>query len=207
MRAAAASTIPLISAVGHETDTTLIDFAADVRAPTPTAAAELAVPVRAELLAQTLDFERRTLRCFSKGMEDRRRHLAQLARVLPRRGDAVRHAAPAARPGQREAGTFLAPQSPGSQCRFQQDRRARLRDRLLRDRMAVCGERTAALGARAMRAEKARLDQARRHLTGLGPGVGFDFLPQGAGAGVRAGARRGRHGAPPRGSRFRAGNP
>src|SRR5947209_2445200 len=52
VRAAAASTIPLISAVGHETDTTLIDFASDMRAPTPTAAAEFAVPVRLQLLAR-----------------------------------------------------------------------------------------------------------------------------------------------------------
>src|SRR5690606_8347950 len=63
VRAAAASAIPLISAVGHETDTTLIDFASDMRAPTPTAAAELAVPVRGELLVRIDECGARVRRC------------------------------------------------------------------------------------------------------------------------------------------------
>ncbi|HVM21898.1 MAG TPA: exodeoxyribonuclease VII large subunit [Sphingomicrobium sp.] len=66
VRAAAQSPIPLISAVGHETDTTLIDHAADRRAPTPTAAAEIAVPVRAELFAALEELEHRARHCLSR---------------------------------------------------------------------------------------------------------------------------------------------
>ena len=69
MRAAAECPIPLISAVGHETDTTLIDFAADLRAPTPTAAAEIAVPVRAELFAQLGELQHRARHCLSRRIE------------------------------------------------------------------------------------------------------------------------------------------
>uniref|UniRef100_UPI003B52AEF8 exodeoxyribonuclease VII large subunit n=1 Tax=Roseovarius indicus TaxID=540747 RepID=UPI003B52AEF8 len=84
VRAAAASQIPLISAVGHETDTTLIDFASDVRAPTPSAAAELAVPVRLDLLAWFDNQEARLTHALTKGISDRGQRLRDLARALPR---------------------------------------------------------------------------------------------------------------------------
>lgn len=83
-RAAAASDIPLVSAVGHETDTTLIDFVSDRRAPTPTAAAELAVPVRSELLAWAADMQARLIRGQAYALTSRRQRLTDLARALPR---------------------------------------------------------------------------------------------------------------------------
>ncbi|WP_415920060.1 exodeoxyribonuclease VII large subunit [Tateyamaria sp. SN6-1] len=83
-RAAAASDIPLISAVGHETDTTLIDFVSDKRAPTPTAAAELAVPVRHELMAWLDTAAARMTGALSGGLQRRGQRLRDLERALPR---------------------------------------------------------------------------------------------------------------------------
>jgi exodeoxyribonuclease VII large subunit len=93
VRAAAASAIPLISAVGHETDTTLIDHVADRRAPTPTAAAEMAVPVRLDLIAELGGKSARLSGSLARLFDQRRLNLAGLARGLPDPHDLIGTAA------------------------------------------------------------------------------------------------------------------
>ena len=144
VRAAAESPIPLISAVGHETDTTLIDFASDLRAPTPTAAAELAVPVRLDLLTTLDDLASRSARCLKRGAERAGERLSlagqrwpgPAALFAPARQRLDDHAdrlprALAARAGHARADlNAVAP---------------RLRAALLKDRVVRAGERLAAL--------------------------------------------------------------
>ncbi|WP_133768846.1 exodeoxyribonuclease VII large subunit [Enterovirga rhinocerotis] len=83
VRATVASAVPIISAIGHETDWTLLDHAADVRAPTPTGAAEMAVPVRSELVMQVAGLASRLEQGARRGVETRRRDLRGAARALP----------------------------------------------------------------------------------------------------------------------------
>jgi exodeoxyribonuclease VII large subunit len=163
VRAAAASLIPLISAIGHETDWTLIDQAADLRAPTPTGAAEKAVPVRADLVLALDDLARRKLASLLRQGELRRERLRALARALP---DADRILG---LPRQRL--DAVAARLPGALMRNARGHEARLRaasERLRRQspqaRLAVSRERLAALTARLAAGQIRRIEKERERL-------------------------------------------
>lgn len=167
VRAVADSRIPLISAVGHETDTTLIDLVADRRAPTPTAAAEMAVPVRAELLSQTMELERRHLRAFARAMSDRRQKLSSLVRVLPRAEQLF------AQPRQRfdiaseKLGNALRQNLAAHRTHFLKTS-ALLRPRPIARHVDVCLQRTGVLGQRLMQSHRGHLAAARKRFESLG---------------------------------------
>ncbi|WP_111431662.1 exodeoxyribonuclease VII large subunit [Rhodobacteraceae bacterium DSL-40] len=199
VRAAAESAIPLISAVGHETDTTLIDLAADRRAPTPTAAAEIAVPVRLELLAAVAGLEERRRAALARGLDLRRQRLRDLARALPRPEALVAERA------QRLDGLGL--RLPRALVAFTRDRHLELsrgaagrfgpallarslerrREQLLRaglglrpqtmalpirhrgERLAALGDRLARAGAQRLQAGRGRFEILARTLGSLGP--------------------------------------
>ncbi|MEO1639180.1 MAG: exodeoxyribonuclease VII large subunit [Pseudomonadota bacterium] len=123
-RAAAASDIPLISAVGHETDTTLIDFVSDQRAPTPTAAAEIAVPVRLELLAWVDQQGARASRALTGLLTQRQQRTRDLARALPSVETLVE--------GPRQRLDFLGERLPGALRSAADKKRLKLSDAALR---------------------------------------------------------------------------
>jgi exodeoxyribonuclease VII large subunit len=147
VRAAAASLIPLISAVGHETDVTLIDFAADRRAPTPTAAAEMAVPVRSELLLDIESLSRRALACWHRNQEARRAELRSASRALPKAEELLDF--PRQRLDHAAAGLNRALQSNAHSHHVRFSRTAgRLSDRLLRANIERRHDRYGSLSAR-----------------------------------------------------------
>jgi exodeoxyribonuclease VII large subunit len=167
VRAAAASMIPLISAVGHETDITLIDLVADRRAPTPTAAAEMAVPVRAELITTLASLGARKLACWRLNLDRNRRDLRLLSRALPALDDLL------AIPHQRlDACIGRLPRALRANAQIHHTHltrvTSRLSPRLLSHRIDRCKEQTMGFGDRARRAFRTFRDRRVQRLRSAG---------------------------------------
>ena len=167
VRAAAASDIPLVSAVGHETDWTLIDHAADVRAPTPTGAAEMAVPVRTELIGRVDDLARRLPAALRRGLDDRRATLRAAARALPQPADLVASARQRLDLAAARLGHALAMATRVQRGRFERAA-GRLSPRGLHRLVAHAGERLESTGARGDRAIDLALERRRERLATVG---------------------------------------
>jgi exodeoxyribonuclease VII large subunit len=167
VRAAAGSMIPLISAVGHETDVTLIDFASDRRAPTPTAAAEMAVPVRSDLLSRIATQVRRLSACWARGQEARRTELRAAARALPTLDNLL------AVPRQRlDTAADRLPRALRANAQIHHTQLSRIASRLspqlLRSRIARCNEVVAAFGQRSERAVQIFLARRKDRMMSCG---------------------------------------
>ncbi|MVT00505.1 exodeoxyribonuclease VII large subunit [Devosia marina] len=160
VRAVAGSEIPVITAVGHETDTTLVDYASDMRAPTPTAAAEASVPVRAELIAYVDDQGLRQRQAMRRELSSLKDRLRAAGAGLPRPADLVST--------QRQSLDLASSQLSGALRHFVQARRIRfsnlaasVQPRLVRQRHVELGERLEALGRRRTAGLLTTIDRAR----------------------------------------------
>ena len=166
VRAVAASAIPVISAVGHETDWTLIDLVADARAPTPTKAAEWAVPKFAELADGTEKCGTRLNTAARRVLQHSRTHLKATARGLPRLEDLL--ALPRQRfdACERRLGRALLANARAHHTRYARIA-GRLRPMPIQQRIAHCHERAAVLQARAAQALRNGVATRRRQLSGF----------------------------------------